>query len=175
MEQAARSQCDVHPAVAFALCSALVFPARIPGHELGAAFRDLVNQFVSRIDWLFDLVVAQDASAVVYGVQAWGVWIIDGIACGAMASGATRLLLRRRWRRPWLVALLVVLVWTLVRAAVWNWDAEFVWLVSGALLGSPPAVYGPWPLAGSVGFLGGLAGGLFAAAWALRGPEVRTV
>jgi hypothetical protein len=150
------------PLAAAAMCALLTLPARLPGDEAARAFRRLIDLAISRSDLVFGLVTRSDlAYAVARHGQAWGAWIVYGLVTGLIAMGATRLLAGRA--QAWSVVALVLGVWALVRL-VWNWDLALQFALTPVLPGGPPARYGPWPYAGSLGYLAGFALGLVLAA-----------
>jgi len=152
------------------LCSLLALPARLIGDETARAFRRLVDWLVSWSDVVFSVVTRSDAAAdAVRSGRAWGAWIVYGLVTGIAAMLVTRWLAGRAL--PWRSVATVLTVWAGVRLLVWNWDGDLQFALTDFRIGGPPSRLGPWPYAGSFGFLAGFAAGLVLAAtpWRAKG------
>jgi hypothetical protein len=151
------------PLPASVLCSVMALPARLPGEEAARAFRRLLDWAFSRSDLLFDLVARSGTAAeAVRSGRAWSAWIVYGLVTGLAAMLATRWLAGRAL--PWMSIAIVLGLWIGVRLLVWNWDGSLQFALTEFRLDGPPVVWGPWPYAGSIGFLCGFAVGLVLAA-----------
>ncbi|HFC04320.1 MAG TPA: hypothetical protein ENJ55_01325 [Rhizobiales bacterium] len=147
------------PLVAAAICSFLIFPARIIGREIALIFRRSIDYAISKNDTLFEFVARSHTAAdTVRSLQAWSTWIVYGLVTAVIAMMITRWLTSRTL--PWATIAATSAIWLGIYLLIWNWDSDLQFSLTGSQAVIPGQNWGPWPFAGLFGFFGGLITGL---------------